>query len=141
MAKLNQKQKRFVVEYLIDLNATQSAIRAGYAEKTAYSQGQRLLKHVEIQAAIQKAQANREKRTELNADWVLTKLKEVAERCMQGEPVMVREGDKVVESGEWKFDSSGANKSLELIGRHLGMFTDNVKLSGQVGVKIVDDIK
>ena len=54
VAKLNDKQKRFVDEYLVDLNATAAAKRAGYSEKTAYSMGQRLLKKVEIQAAIQK---------------------------------------------------------------------------------------
>ena len=54
MAKLTTKQQRFVEEYCVDFNATQAAIRAGYSEKTAYSQGQRLLKNVEIQAAIQK---------------------------------------------------------------------------------------
>ena len=52
MSVLNDKQARFVEEYLIDLNATKAAERAGYSEKTAYSQGQRLLKHAEIQALI-----------------------------------------------------------------------------------------
>ena len=50
---LNEKQKRFVLEYLIDLNATQAAIRAGYSKKTAYSMGQQNLKKLEIQKAIQ----------------------------------------------------------------------------------------
>ena len=61
MAKLNAKQQRFCDEYLIDLNATQAAIRSGYSEKTAYSQGQRMLKNVEVKAYIdaelEKAQA------------------------------------------------------------------------------------
>lgn len=54
MAKLTPKQKRFCEEYLIDLNATQGAIRAGYSQKTAYSTGQRMLKNVEVQNYIQK---------------------------------------------------------------------------------------
>ncbi len=56
---LTPKQARFVEEYLIDLNATAAAKRAGYSERTAYAQGQRLLKNVEIAAAIQKAQKAR----------------------------------------------------------------------------------
>lgn len=50
--KLSQKQERFITEYPKDMNATQAAIRAGYSPKTAYSQGQRLLKNVEIKKAI-----------------------------------------------------------------------------------------
>ena len=73
-ASLNVKQKRFVEEYLIDLNATQAAIRAGYSEKTAYSSGQRLLKHVEIQAAIQKRQSKRAVRTEVTQDRLINEL-------------------------------------------------------------------
>ena len=53
MAKLTPKQKRFCEEYLIDLNATQGALRAGYSPKTAYSIGQRMLKNVEVQNYIQ----------------------------------------------------------------------------------------
>lgn len=76
--KLNDKQQRFVEEYLIDLNATQAAERAGYSKKTAYSQGQRLLKNVEIQSAIQEAMNNRSKRTEITADRVLNELAHIA---------------------------------------------------------------
>lgn len=72
MSKLNAKQKRFVDEYLLDLNAKQAAIRAGYSEKTAKSQGQRLLTHVDVAAAIAEKQEARSKRTEIDADWVLT---------------------------------------------------------------------
>lgn len=71
MARLNEKQKRFAAEYLVDLNATQAAIRAGYSEKTAYSQGQRMLKNVEVQAAIQEAKQKRSQRVEITQDRVL----------------------------------------------------------------------
>ena len=56
---LNPKQERFAAEYLIDLNATQAAIRAGYSAKTAYSQGERLLRHVEVAQAVQAGQKAR----------------------------------------------------------------------------------
>lgn len=78
MSQLNEKQKRFVKEYLVDLNATQAAIRAEYSQRTAYSMGQRLLKKVEIQVAIQKAIEAREKRTEITQDRVLEELARVA---------------------------------------------------------------
>lgn len=71
---LTGKQARFVSEYLIDLNATQAAIRAGYSEKTAYSQGERLLKKVEVAAEIAAAKKARTERTEIDADWVLRRL-------------------------------------------------------------------
>lgn len=61
--KLTDKQKRFVEEYLIDLNATQAAIRAGDAEKAANREGSRLLSNVDIQDEIQKAQNTRAERS------------------------------------------------------------------------------
>jgi phage terminase small subunit len=75
---LNERQRLFAAEYLVDLNATQAAIRAGYSERTAYSQGQRLLKHVEVQAAIQGALAARAARTEITADDVLQRFWAIA---------------------------------------------------------------
>lgn len=75
---LSPKQQCFVDEYLVDLNATQTAIRAGYSEKTAYSQGQRLLKNVEVQAAITKAQQERSERTKIDADAVLERWSQLA---------------------------------------------------------------
>ena len=70
MAKLTPKQKRFVAEYLVDLNATQAAIRAGYSEKRASEIGYQLLQKTTVQAAIQAAMADREKRTGVTQDWV-----------------------------------------------------------------------
>ena len=69
--KLTPKQKAFVSEYLIDLNATQAAIRAGYSPKTANEQGARLLANVSIAQTIQKAMQDREQRTEITQDRVL----------------------------------------------------------------------
>jgi phage terminase small subunit len=76
-ADLSDKHKRFVEEYLIDLNATQAAIRAGYSAKTAHSQGPRLLEHVGVAAAIAAGQAARSKRTEITADRVLQELAKI----------------------------------------------------------------
>ena len=78
MAKLTEMQERFCQEYIIDLNATQAAIRAGYSEKTAYSQGQRSLKKVEIQAYLQEKMKERAERTEITQDKVLKELALIA---------------------------------------------------------------
>jgi len=77
MATLKGKQARFVEEYLKDLNATQAAIRAEYSVKTAYSQGQRLLKKVEVQKAIEEANKARSERTKIDSDYVLHRLAEI----------------------------------------------------------------
>ena len=76
---LNKKQKRFAEEYLIDLNATQAAIRAGYSEKTSYSQGHDLLKKPEIAEAIKTLKKERSERTKVDADWLLNRLAQEAE--------------------------------------------------------------
>lgn len=78
MAKLTTKQKIFVAEYLIDLNATQAAIRAKYSEKTAEQMGYQLLQKTSVQEAIQQAMKNREQRTEITQDKVLTELAKIA---------------------------------------------------------------
>lgn len=128
--KLTPKQKLFVEEYLCDLNASAAAKRAGYSEKRAGEIGYQLLQKTTIQAAIDEAQKQRAARTEITQDWVLTRLKEVAERCMQHEEVLDREGNP---TGEYRFEHTGANKALELIGKHLAMFTDKKEITGADG--------
>lgn len=78
MARLTEKQARFVAEYLVDMNATDAARRAGYSEKTAYAIGFENLRKPEIQEAIQAAMADRAKRTEITQDMVLRELAKVA---------------------------------------------------------------
>jgi phage terminase small subunit len=123
---ITDRQQRFVEEYLVDLNATQAAIRAGYSAKTAASQGERLLRNVEISAALTAAQAVRSKRTEITQDYVLDNLRSVVERCMQAEAVLDREGQP---TGEFTFNAAGANKGLELLGKHLGMFVNKIEIN------------
>jgi phage terminase small subunit len=72
---MTPKQDAFVREYLIDLNATQAAIRAGYSEATAYSQGQRLLKNVEVASALAEAKTERAEKCDIDALWVLQEAK------------------------------------------------------------------
>ncbi len=130
--KLNAKQRAFVFEYLKDRNATQAAIRAGYSEKTAYSIANENLNKPEIAAAIAEQTKAVEAKALVTGEWVVMALKEVAERCMQRTAVMVkRDGEYVQETevneageevGVWEFDSSGANRALELLGKHKGLF-------------------
>ena len=127
---MTPKQARFVEEYLIDLNATQAAIRAGYSAKTADRAGPRLLGNVEIAVAIAKAKERRSERVELSAEYVLTRLRENVERSMTAEPVRDSDGSP---TGEYVYAGNVANKALELLGKHLGLFTDKLEHSGPGG--------
>ncbi|ANU13476.1 Phage terminase, small subunit [Planococcus halocryophilus Or1] len=142
MVKFTEKQQRFIDEYLVDLNATQSAIRAGYSERTASAQASRLLTNVNIRARIEELKKTRADRLNLDAYWVLKRLMDISDRSMQAEPVMQwdYEEQQLVPSGEYQFDSSGANRSTELIGKHLGMFKETIKHEGELNVTFVDDI-
>lgn len=75
---LTPKQQRFVDEYLIDLNATQAATRAGYSARTANEQGSRLLANVSVRSAIEAAKKERSQRTQITADRVLQELARLA---------------------------------------------------------------
>jgi len=74
---LNEKQKRFVEEYLVDLNATQAAIRAGYAERSAHVTGAKLLRNAKVAEAVAEAKHSRTERAQINADYVLSRLVEI----------------------------------------------------------------
>jgi phage terminase small subunit len=128
---MTPKQERFVVEYLIDLNATKAALRAGYSAKTANKIGTQLLGKTGIKTAINEALVERRKKTEISAEYVLMSLREVVERCLQRVPVTNMKGKQVQdEDGNnlWEFNSAGANKALELLGKHLGIFTDRLQM-------------
>lgn len=139
---MTDKQKMFVKEYMKDLNATQAAIRAGYSENSAKEIGCENLTKPNIQEAIQKEMADRIAKVEIDAEYVLGSLKKVAERCMQEEEVMKYNYDtKELEgTGEFKFDSSGANKSLELLGKYLKLFTDRTETSVRFDKSPIDEL-
>jgi phage terminase small subunit len=127
---LTPKQERFCQEYIIDLNATQAAIRAGYSEKTAYSIGDENLKKPEIASHIQVMLDERSERTEITADYVLNTIKETIDRCKQAVPVMEFDHNEkqMVQTGEYKFEHNGVLKGCELLGKHLKLFSDKVDL-------------
>lgn len=120
---LTAQQARFVKEYLADGNATQAAIRAGYSERSAHQLGSRLLAHAGVAAALAEQQAAVGERLELEATQVLAELRLVVERCLQAVPVLDGQGREV---GEWRFDAAGATRALALIGKQLGMFSNQI---------------
>jgi len=139
------KQERFCQEYLIDLNATQAYIRAGYTNESnsARASASQLLAHPSIRARIRELMDARSKDTLIDAVYVVESLKEVHDRCMQARPVMAmgpggQLEQKVDDEGRavWQFDSNGANKALELLGKHVAMFTDKHKVDANVDVVV-----
>jgi phage terminase small subunit len=152
--KLTPKQQRFVEEYLIDLNATQAAIRAGYSAKTAGQIGEKLLKKVEIAAAVAEAKKARSARTEITADRVLHELAAIAfldpakvftptgeVRSLGDMDESVRRAIASVETFTSSDEGEAVNtvrkvkmadklRALELLGKHLQLWVERVKLGG-----------
>nr|DAZ26021.1 MAG TPA: Terminase small subunit [Caudoviricetes sp.] len=151
---LNEQRKRFCLEYLIDLNATQAAIRAGYSERTAYSSGQRLLKNVEVQDYINKILHEKEDALIAKQDEVLKTLTRIMRR-EELETVVVtvkkrksyydERGKKVIDDIEEALSIqiptkvSDANKAAELLGRYYTLFTDKLNIDGDLDFKIQID--
>ena len=129
---LNEKQKQFCEEYIIDLNGTQAAIRAGYSAKTANEQAAQLLAKLSIQEYVQKIKNERSERVKYSQDELMRDILEVKNRCMQANPVLDKEGN---ETGIWKFDSNGANKALDMLAKHVGFYeTDNKQKAFNISV-------
>lgn len=124
--KLTPKQEMFCLEYLKDLNATQAYIRAGYKvkESVAKANASRLLANANVSARIEELKNKRAEKIKVEADWVIKNLIAVAERSMQAIPVEVwdHQAKEMVPTGEYTFDSKGANQALELLGKHIGLF-------------------
>lgn len=160
VAKLTDKQQLFVDEYLIDLNATQAAIRAGYSAKTADQQGSRLLANVKVKQAVAEKQAQRSKRTGVNQDRVVLELAKVAFAKMTDivdskgkikedaspddlaciESIKYKESDNEYGgSVEREVKIASKLKALELLGKHLGMWSDKFNVTVEKSEKL-DDI-
>ena len=141
MSKLTPKQSRFVDEYLIDLNATQAAIRAGYSVKTADTQASRMLRIVKVQDALKSKMEKRSEETGITAKYVLDTIMDTIERCRQAKQVIDRKGFPVLVelpngsvAPAFTFDSGGVLKGCELLGKHLKIFTDKVEHGGHLGL-------
>lgn len=112
---LTPKQEAFCREYLIDLNATQAAIRAGYSEKTAQEQSSRLLSNVMVKEYIQRGMEDRAERVQVTADDVLNDILETRKAAAADG----KHSDRL--------------KANELLGKHLKLFTDKHEHSGKDG--------
>jgi phage terminase small subunit len=121
---LTAKQERFVAEYLIDLNATQAAIRAGYSEKTAKEIGCENLTKPNIADAIAKAKAKRQDRTEITQDRVLEELAKVGFSDIR--KALTPTGG-LVSTQDWEDEFAGAISSLEVVQRPSGEYDDDGK--------------
>lgn len=162
MARLTEKQSRFVEEYLIDLNATQAAIRAGYSTDSARQIGTENMSKPSIRARVDKAMAERSKRTGINSERVLIELARVgfinpanlinfnaatikaealeddlaAINSVKVKTIPTEEGDIV----EREVKLADKLKALELIGRHLGMFNDKININADIRTDKFDSI-
>lgn len=159
---LTPKQQRFVDEYLVDLNASAAAKRAGYSVRTAEWQGPQLLGKTHVATAIAVAKAERSRRTQVDADWVLKRLANEADADLAdlyddgGNLLPMREWPMVFRKGlvvgfETIHESTGDDqpmavvrkiklqdrtKTVELIGKHVGVqaFREKLELSGQLSL-------
>ncbi len=122
--RLNPRQIRFIDEYVVDLSPGRAAVRAGYSSNGADVQGHRLLKNPKIATAIQKKKEELAKRTGVTQEWVIEKLQEVHEASM-------RESDKGM-----PHNTASANRSLELIGKHAGMFQEGRDRPGDISITV-----
>ena len=126
----------------MDYNGTQAAIRAGYAEKSARQQAARLLSNASILARVRELQHELVERLAITQDYVVTQLLETYRRCLEETPVMKYDPEtgKMEETGLYQFDSRGALRALELLGKHLGMYSDKLQVSGQVNTGQLDNV-
>ncbi len=139
---LNHKQKQFYKEWLIDVNATQAAIRAGYSKKTAYSQGQRLLKNVEGQKYLAELMAEKESELIASQDEVLKYLTSVMRGKSQSTEIVVEGiGDGCSEARTVLKEPSEKErlKAAELLGKRYGLYTDKVELDTDMELNITVD--
>ncbi len=136
---VKEKQKRFCEEYLVDCNATQAAIRAGYSEKTARAIGQRLLTNVDIKKYIDQQLQKLKNEKIADAQEVLEYLTSVM-RGEQKEQVALLTGEGVQDLVQKDVSAKDRLKAAELIGKRYALFTEKVELQGETTVQIVDDI-
>lgn len=158
MEKMSVKQKRFCDEYLIDLNATQAAIRAGYKEKYAHTNAPKLLQNTTIKEYIEKRMAEKEDQLIAKQDEVLKYLTAVMRRELMEHVVitvseehsyyaldedgkMRKRTDKVEKEKVVQIPArlSDSNKGAELLGKRYRLFTDSVDMNGAIPVVITGE--
>ncbi len=135
MAEMTEKQKRFCDEYLIDLNATQAAIRAGYSEKNARNIASENLTKPNIQKYIEERMAEKESALIADQDEVLRYLTSV----LRGESyssVLARQEDGSEDVIEKQPDEKERLKAAELLGKRYGLYVDNSKIKAEISAPV-----
>jgi len=160
--KLTPKQRLFVQEYLIDLNAKQASIRAGYSPANAEFQGHQLINNPKVKYAIELAMYEREQRTKVTQDRVVQELAKIA---FLNPTDVINEYDASIRNGATREDTAAISsirvrrtpskngmgvereiklhdkiRALELLGKHLGLFNDKLNVTADAVVRIVDDL-
>ncbi len=135
---MNAKQKRFCDEYLVDCNATQAAIRAGYSARTANEQAARLLANVSIKAYIDEKMEQLHNERTADAQEVLEYLTAVM-RGQQTEQTLISIGDGVQKIGNIEVGARDRLKAAELIGKRFGLFKEGLELAGALPVVIAGE--
>jgi len=127
-----ESHKRFADKYFETLNGSESAIYAGFSVDTARQQAWQLLQREEIQDYLQKMRAEYAEKAGISKQWIIERFKHISDSCVQAEPVFDSEGNP---TGEYRFDSSGANKSTEMLGKIIGIFEkDNEQVRVNVSI-------
>jgi phage terminase small subunit len=159
---MTPKQQRFVKEYLIDLNATQAAIRSGYSKRTANEQGARLLANASVKAAIDRGMKKIAERCDITAEKVLREISLVAFANMKTFTKWGPSGVEIMDSGGLTKDQSAAIaevsetvtkeggskrvklhdklKALELLGKHLILFTDKLEVKDMTPTEVEEEV-
>lgn len=146
MNTLNEKQKAFCREYILDFNQTQAAIRAGYSERSARRVASRMMTKDDIKAYINELKQIAADKAEITPEWILSKLRRVVEMGLGNEQtdVIVKENvapgvSNTMSQKMTKADIAAAKSALDLLGRYHGIFTDNTKVehSGQIIKRVI----
>jgi len=160
--KLTPRQRLFVQEYLIDLNASQAALRAGYSINNAHKIGSQLLENPRIKQAVKLAMYEREQRTKVTQDRVIEELAKIA---FINPTDVVNSYDASLRNGAAREDTAAISsirvkrfptregfgveqeiklhdkiRALDLLGKHLGLFNDKLNITADAVVRIVDDL-
>ncbi len=138
---MTPRQQRFTEEYILDLNGTAAAIRAGYSPKTANVAAAKLLALPKIAARVAELISDRSERTKIDADWVLRQAVEVYKRVTQEiEPALHPKTRKQLKTEDGRplftFNSASALRAIEIIGKHVdvGAFEDRITVQGEISL-------
>lgn len=142
---MRENYKRFADKYFETLNAKESAIYAGFSPDTAKQKGYTLLQRDDVQDYLSELRKEYQQKSGITKEWIIERFKSISDRCMQAEPVMIRDGKDWVqatdtETGEglYQFDSTGANVSTAHLGKIIGVFEKDNEQSRPKSPEIIE---